>query len=186
VFGACFLTYALGFWYGAKLVADDLQAECYLRNDCLTGGNVMAVFFCVIMGSIALGQLAPPLAAFTSAKAAVAPMFEIIDRVPLIGNLIKMTNIYPFSFTSLYYTDGLSQEGLKPDIRPQGEIQINNIEFAYPSRPDTLVCKGYSLKITKGETVALCGASGSGKSTVINLLLRLVLMTPFDFYSHIA
>jgi ATP-binding cassette subfamily B (MDR/TAP) protein 1 len=85
VFGACFLTYALGFWYGAKLVATDLDSDCAIHNDCLTGGNVMAVFFSVIMGSIALGQLAPPLAAFFSAKAAVAPMFEIIDRKPLIG-----------------------------------------------------------------------------------------------------
>ena len=146
------MTYALGFWYGAKLVADDLQHGCTLRNDCLTGGNVMAVFFCVIIGSIALGQLAPPLVAFASAKAAVAPMYEIIDRKPEI--------------------DGLSQEGLKPEVRPEGHIQIHDIMFSYPSRPDSLVCKGYSLNIAKGETVALCGASGSGKSTVINLLLR--------------
>lgn len=53
VFGACFLTYALGFWYGGNLVADDLNCS----KNCLTGGDVLAVFFSTIMGSIALGQV---------------------------------------------------------------------------------------------------------------------------------
>ena len=76
VFGACFCTYALGFWYGGKLIADSMDDGCnpYAGDDCITGGNILAVFFSVIMGSIALGQLAPPLSAFTAAKAAVYPM----------------------------------------------------------------------------------------------------------------
>jgi hypothetical protein len=55
VFCACFLTYALGFWYGGNLVADDLSDEC--TNNCVTGGEIMAAFFSTIMGSIALGQV---------------------------------------------------------------------------------------------------------------------------------
>jgi ATP-binding cassette subfamily B (MDR/TAP) protein 1 len=134
------------FRYGAKLVADGIDHGC-TGDDCLTGGKVLAVFFSIIMGSIALGQLAPPLAAFTAAKAAVAPMFEVIDRTPLI--------------------DGLSTEGLKKTNASadskSGAIELVNINFAYPSRPDIQVCKGYSLSIKAGETVALCGASGCGK-----------------------
>ena len=152
VFGACFLTYALGFWYGGKLVADDMRSGCVPGNGCITGGTILAVFFSVIMGSIALGQLAPPLASFIAAKAAIAPMIEIIERTPLI--------------------DGFSEEGAKPSEKPKGNIELKNIIFAYPSRPNINVCKGYNLSIKPGETVALCGASGCGKSTVINLLLR--------------
>ena len=54
----------------------------------------------------------------------------------------------------------------------RGEIEVRDVEFAYPSAPDHLVCKGYSLSIPPGQTVALCGPSGSGKSTLINLLER--------------
>ena len=54
-----FLTNALGFWYGAKIIADQLDSHC--TSNCLTGGKVMTVFFCTIMGSMALGQVAPAI-----------------------------------------------------------------------------------------------------------------------------
>lgn len=44
-----------------------------------------------------------------------------------------------------------------------GTIELSNVTFAYPSRPNIEVCKGYNLSIKAGETVALCGASGGGK-----------------------
>ena len=44
--------------------------------------------------------------------------------------------------------------------------------FAYPSRPDQLIFKGLSLKISAGTSVALMGQSGSSKSTVIGLIER--------------
>jgi len=151
VFGAAFLTYALGFWYGSKLVADQIGHPC-TGETCITGGNILAVFFSVIMGSIALGQIAPPLAAFTSAKAAIYPMMEIINRKPLI--------------------DGFADTGEKPEVKPKGLITLDNVVFSYPTRPDIAVCNGYNLTINPGETVALVGRSGCGKSTVMNLLLR--------------
>jgi ATP-binding cassette, subfamily B (MDR/TAP), member 1 len=55
VFGACFLTYSLGFWYGGNLVADSIADGC--TRNCVTGGDILAVFFSLIMGSIALGQV---------------------------------------------------------------------------------------------------------------------------------
>jgi 4-hydroxybenzoate polyprenyltransferase len=61
-----------------------MRSGCIPGEGCITGGTILAVFFSVIMGSIALGQLAPPLASFIAAKAAIAPMIEIIERKPLI------------------------------------------------------------------------------------------------------
>ena len=54
----------------------------------------------------------------------------------------------------------------------QGEVDIEGLRFAYPARPDVTVFEELSLHIPASQTVALVGASGSGKSTVIQLLQR--------------
>ncbi|CAF4593909.1 unnamed protein product [Rotaria sp. Silwood1] len=53
-----------------------------------------------------------------------------------------------------------------------GDIQFENINFAYPTRPDVLVLRNLTLTARAGEITALVGSSGSGKSTCISLLLR--------------
>ena len=70
-----------------------------------------------------------------------------------------------------------------PDIDPtlgldvdsstmQGSLVLDNVEFHYQMRPDNKVLRGISLNIQSGTVVALVGRSGSGKSTIINLLQR--------------
>lgn len=54
----------------------------------------------------------------------------------------------------------------------KGEVEFKNVVFAYPQRPSVKVLKGVSFKAHRGETVALVGGSGSGKSTIIALLER--------------
>ncbi|KAF6157228.1 hypothetical protein GIB67_041689 [Kingdonia uniflora] len=75
------------------------------------------------------------------------------------------------------YAAGISYilSGLKKGLvldQVSGELEFDHVNFTYPSRPDTVVLKDFSLKIQAGKTVALVGASGSGKSTVIALLQR--------------
>ncbi|KAF4351252.1 hypothetical protein G4B88_025744 [Cannabis sativa] len=78
-------------------------------------------------------------------------VFEIIDRVPKIDpddNLaLKPPNVY-------------------------GSIELKNIDFCYPTRPEVLVLSNFSLKVNGGQTIAVVGVSGSGKSTIINLIER--------------
>lgn len=64
-----------------------------------------------------------------------------------------------------------SRGSLRPVI--SGDVVFKNVSFSYPERADVPVIKGMSLRLSKGECVAVVGASGSGKSTVAALLQRL-------------
>ena len=54
----------------------------------------------------------------------------------------------------------------------KGKVEFRNVWFRYPTRPDEFVLRGLNLEIEAGESVALVGESGCGKSTFINLLMR--------------
>ena len=82
---------------------------------------------------------------------AVASVFAVLDRETEI--------------------DPDNPEGNKPE-RLKGEVDIRGVDFAYPSRPDVIIFKGFSLSIQPGKSTALVGQSGSGKSTIIGLIER--------------
>ncbi|NXK57579.1 MDR1 protein, partial [Sylvietta virens] len=54
----------------------------------------------------------------------------------------------------------------------KGNLEFKNVYFSYPSRPDVEILKGLNLKINSGQTVALVGGSGCGKSTTVQLIQR--------------
>ena len=54
----------------------------------------------------------------------------------------------------------------------KSQIEVEKIEFAYPSRPEVQVLQGLSLSLQPGKTLALVGSSGCGKSTIVSLLER--------------
>lgn len=54
----------------------------------------------------------------------------------------------------------------------KGEVEIRDVHFSYPSRPNERILNGFSLKVGSGTKLALVGESGSGKSTIINLVER--------------
>ncbi|NXB82541.1 MDR1 protein, partial [Donacobius atricapilla] len=54
----------------------------------------------------------------------------------------------------------------------KGDLEFKNVYFNYPSRPDVEILKGLNLKISSGQTVALVGGSGCGKSTTVQLIQR--------------
>ncbi|TPX56446.1 hypothetical protein PhCBS80983_g04538 [Powellomyces hirtus] len=123
-----------------------------LKNDGLLGqGTVLAVLFAITIGAFSIINLSPSIQAINKGRASAATLFEIIEGVPEI--------------------DSVSDKGLKPE-KFVGEITFDHVDFAYPSRPNVQVLKQFSLCVPQGKTVALVGLSGSGKSTIIQLLER--------------
>jgi ATP-binding cassette subfamily B multidrug efflux pump len=59
----------------------------------------------------------------------------------------------------------------------EGTIEFKQVSFAYPSNPDRLVLKNISFKLERGEKLAIVGATGSGKSTLVNLIPRMLEAT---------
>ncbi|XP_045813310.1 ABC transporter B family member 21-like isoform X3 [Trifolium pratense] len=116
-----------------------------------TGGQVISVFFAILTGSLSLGQAFPCLTAFAAGQAAAFNMFETIKRRPEID---------------AYDTTGRKLD----DIR--GDIDLREVCFSYPTRPNEMIFDAFSISISSGTTAALVGQSGSGKSTVISLIER--------------
>lgn len=98
-----------------------------------------------------LGSGLSNLKYFSEASAAGERVVQVIKRVPKI--------------------DSDNLEGQTLD-NVMGEVEFKHIEFAYPSRPESIILNDFSLKVPTGKTVALVGGSGSGKSTVVALLQR--------------
>ncbi|OIW13018.1 hypothetical protein TanjilG_15467 [Lupinus angustifolius] len=115
------------------------------------GGTVINVIIAVLTASMSLGQASPSMSAFAAGQAAAFKMFQTIERKPEID---------------AYDPNGKTLEDIK------GEIELREVYFRYPARPDELIFNGFSLHIPSGTTAALVGQSGSGKSTVISLVER--------------
>ncbi|XP_009876034.1 PREDICTED: multidrug resistance protein 1-like [Apaloderma vittatum] len=109
------------------------------------------VFSAVVFGAMALGQSSSFAPDYAKAKISAAHLFLLFESVPSI--------------------DSYSEEGEKPETFV-GNLTIKDVSFNYPNRPEVKILQGLNLKVEKGQTLALVGSSGCGKSTVVQLLER--------------
>ncbi|KAI3793608.1 hypothetical protein L1987_36228 [Smallanthus sonchifolius] len=156
------LGYKSGFSKGFGLGATYFTVFCcyalllwyggYLvRNNHTNGGLAIATMFSVMIGGLALGQSAPSMSAFAKARVAAAKIFQIINHKPSV--------------------DKNGETGIELDS-VSGLVELKNVNFSYPSRPDVKILNNFSLSVPAGKTIALVGSSGSGKSTVVSLIER--------------
>ena len=142
-----------GFWFGAKLV----------RENKIGAGDVMAVFWACLIATSNLQMCIPQFIVLAKGKFAIAALLGVVadsnPSPPPVSQLKFARKIHPL-------------RKIKPS-KCCGELALNNVSFAYPSRPTLSVLKNVSLFLPANETTFIVGSSGSGKSTIAQLLLRM-------------
>jgi len=116
----------------------------------LSIGTLSAFILYTMTVAISVSSLGGLWTDFMNAAGASSRIFQILNRKPAIIN-----------------EQGKTLERLK------GKITLRDVQFSYPTRPEYQVLQKLNLKIAVGESIALVGRSGSGKSTIAALIQRL-------------
>ncbi|TVY16808.1 Phosphatidylcholine translocator ABCB4 [Lachnellula arida] len=148
VFFIAYAANALAFWQGSRIADSSSDGGA---------GTVYAIVFLILDASFVIGQAGPFIQSFSAAASAGRRILSLID--------------YPDIPIDVYSKDGISAD--QQTLGPGKEITFNNVSFSYPARASDTILKSINLKIDTGTTVGIVGASGSGKSTIAALLLRL-------------
>lgn len=179
------IMFVAGFWFGSKLVASRKVSPA----------DVMTVFWACLLGSSSLQGVVPHLVTISQGKASMASLVGLI-RTPGIRKRVHIQapesgrsfvadtdeTYSPSPFSPLNRSapaakvpDKTAEDDARTIIpaKAYGEFSLRNVTFAYPARPETFALDDVSIFLPAGETTFIVGASGSGKSTIAQLLLRL-------------
>ena len=117
----------------------------------ISAGDLSAFVFYAVVVAASVGAISEFAADLQRAAGAAERLFELLDARPVIS---------------------APRDPLPLPVPPRGAIAFDAVTFRYPSRPEQSALVDFNLAIAPGETIALVGPSGAGKTTVFNLLLR--------------
>ena len=117
----------------------------------LTGGTLSQFLIYAILAASSLGQLSEVWGEIQLAAGAAERISELLDETPAIA-----APAHPVALPQ----------------PPLAEIAVENVSFSYPTRPDAKAMENVSFRVASGETVAIVGPSGAGKTTVFALIQR--------------
>ncbi|KAG9554844.1 ABC multidrug transporter SitT, partial [Aureobasidium melanogenum] len=152
---------ALAYWWGSKQIL----------NGNYTQTQFLIVVFSLLVGALLWSQmfaLAPEISAARNAMARILSLIQI-GKDKMAGHVRPLdlsvgdNNIEAMAETK---TSHMSNN-------KASSVQMRDVHFSYPARPDVKVMNGLNIDIKPGQFAALVGPSGAGKSTVISLVERL-------------
>ncbi|CAF4958938.1 unnamed protein product, partial [Rotaria sp. Silwood1] len=143
------LVYAVGFIFGSLLMSDKTHNN-------LNISDILVVVSIYAQSLHFFSLIGPFFQSFAEARGAASSVIRLIEE----GNDITINE-----------TDVL-KEDTESMYNINGDIQFDNVNFMYPSRKGAPVLRNLSLIARAGQTTALVGSSGCGKSTCISLFLR--------------
>ncbi|PMD36741.1 ABC transporter-like protein [Hyaloscypha variabilis F] len=123
--------------------------KLFMEKKLLNITTIIIVLMSIMTIVMSIGSIFAPLSAATRAAGAASIFFTIIDAPQP-----KTTG------------------DTAPEVSAQNDIVLENVNFAYPIRPDVKVLDDLSLRFPAGKLTAIVGASGSGKSTIVGLVER--------------
>ncbi|KAI0942984.1 hypothetical protein AcV7_002254 [Taiwanofungus camphoratus] len=148
-----------GFWFGSKLV----------RDGKISPGDVMAVFWACLIATSNLQMCIPQVIVLSKGKFSMAALLTLAESVAQPPMSKSSSTVY----APLKITRRPTRLRKITPPRCHGEFNLDNITFAYPSRPSVPVLQDVSIFLPSCETSFIVGGSGSGKSTIAQLLLRM-------------
>jgi len=141
------------FWYGSKLV----------REGHNTPGEVMSVFWACLIATSNLHLATPQFLLLAKGKSAMASLLNMMEPSTPEGSSHHSNHFIPLS------RKVNSFRKIQPS-KCQGELEMIDVTFAYPSRPTVPILSNVTMYFPEGDTTFIVGGSGSGKSTVAQLL----------------
>jgi ATP-binding cassette subfamily B protein len=142
--------WVLGLIPNLTLAAVLLVGAFAVSSGALTVGGLVAFVSYLLILVFPIEELAWILAMAEEAETAAGRVWEVFDTAPVIADRSGATTL----------------------VRAEGEVRFDDVHFEYPGN-EKVVLRGLDLEIHPGETLALVGATGSGKTTVATLLARL-------------
>ncbi|RAH84359.1 P-loop containing nucleoside triphosphate hydrolase protein [Aspergillus japonicus CBS 114.51] len=153
---------ALAYWWGAKQIS----------NGNYTQTQFLIVVFSLLVSALLWSQmfaLAPELTASKGAMARILGLIEI-GSDKMRGNVDRLP---PALSGDIESDAGVHEKRVGGGSGGASTVQLRDVHFSYPARPDIKVLNGLSVDIPAGKFAALVGPSGAGKSTIISLVERL-------------